>query len=138
MTQLKQYRVVATCLVTYASTIEAESAEKAGEMAFLQDNPDWSEIGEADWQVDRGEPYVANQPEPLSMGVEVEAKNREAVSELLIRRTSLLKLIAELTETLQSGFLPPQAAQELTTRRYTARTKLKGVETAINKAMEAA
>ena len=136
MTQQNRYGVVATCLTTYAATIEASSASEAGEKAFLQEKADWTEIGEPDWQVDRVKAFVANGPE--SKGVCEVAKNEKAFSELLTRRTKLLKRITELTETLQSGFLPPHAAQELTGRRSSARMELKGVEAAINKAAEGA
>ncbi len=47
---MSNYRVIATSLVTYSAIIEAESAEQAGEIAFLKDNPEWEEIGDADWQ----------------------------------------------------------------------------------------
>ncbi len=136
MTQLNRYRVVATCLTTYTAIIEAESTAEAGEKAFLQEKADWSEIGEPDWQVDRVEPIVANDSEPAPSGVGEVAISGEAFSELLARRTKLLKRITELTETLTVGILPPHAAHELTGRRSSARMELKGVETEINKAVE--
>ncbi len=136
MTQKNQYRVVATCLTTYSVIIEAESTAEAGEKAFLQEKADWSEIGEPDWQVDRVESFLANSPELATNGVGEVAINGKAFSELLTRRTKLLKRITELTETLKSGFLPPHAAQELTGRRSSARMELKGVEAEINKAVE--
>ncbi len=136
MTLKIRYRVVATCLTTYSTIIEAESTAEAGEKAFLQDKADWSEIGEPDWQVDRVEPFLANGPEPVDNVMGEVAINGKAFSELLTRRTKLLKRITELTETLQSGFLPPHAAQELTGRRSSARMELKGVEAEINKAAE--
>ena len=134
MTQQTRYRVVATCLTTYSAIIEAESAAEAGEKAFLQEKADWTEIGEPDWQVDRVKAFVAGCPEPKGVG-EV-AKNGKAFADLSSRRTHLLKLITELTKTLQSGFLPPHVAQELTGRRSSARMELKSVEAAINKAAE--
>lgn len=136
MTQTYKYRVIAACMITYSTTVEAESAERAGEIAFLQENPDWSEVGESDWQIDRVAPYVVNEPAPMPKDADAEAKQGKVFSDLLARRTHLLKLISELSETLQSGFLPPHAAQELTGRRYSARTELKGVEAAITKAAE--
>ena len=136
MTQLNLYRVVATCLTTYSVIIEAESTAEAGEKAFLREKADWSEIGEPDWQVDRVEPIVANGPEPAASEGGDFAITGEAFSELLTRRTHLLKRITELTETLTVGFLPPHAAQELTGRRSSARMELRGVEAEINKAVE--
>ena len=56
---MSNYRVIATSLVTYSVIIEAENAEQAGEIAFLKDNPEWEEIGDADWQIDRVEPCEA-------------------------------------------------------------------------------
>jgi hypothetical protein len=132
MTQKNRYRIVATCLTTYSAIVEAVSVAEAGEKAFLQEKAEWSEIGKPDWQVDRVEPIVANDPAPVG---EV-ANSGGAFPELLSRRTHLLKLITELTETLQSGFLPPHVAQELTGRRSSARMELKGVEVAINNAGE--
>ncbi|MBL1435558.1 MAG: hypothetical protein COB08_005095 [Rhodobacteraceae bacterium] len=126
----KKFRVVATSLVTYSAVVEAESEEQAGEIAFNQDNTSWEEIGDADWQIDRVEPFVGNQPEPLNQ------INGMRFSELLTRQTHLLKLIDELSETMKSGFLPPHAAQELTGRRNNARMELKGLEVEINKAAE--
>ena len=136
MTQQTRYRVVATCLTTYSAIIEAESAAEAGEKAFLQEKADWTEIGEPDWQVDRVKAFVVNGPEPKPKGAGEVAKNGKAFADLLSRRTHLLKLIGELSETLTSGFSPPHAAQELTGRRSSARMELKGVEAAINKAAE--
>ncbi len=136
MTQKNQYRVVATCLTTYSAIIEAKSTAEAGEKAFLQDKGDWSEIGEPDWQVDRVALFVANGPEPAEGEESVVVFTGEAFSELLSRRTKLLKRITELTETLTVGILPPHAAQELTGRRNNARMELKGVEAEINKAVE--
>jgi len=136
MTQQTQYRVVATCLTTYSTTIEATSAAEAGELAFLQEKIDWPEIGDPDWQVDRVEPMVAQGQEPAlkqAGGVSVAGK---AFADLLSRRTHLLKLITNLTQTLERGAIPAHAAQHVSNCCQNARMELKGLEAEINKAVE--
>ena len=72
---MQKYRVIATSLITYVSIVEAENEDQAGEIAFVQDNPDWEETGEADWQIDRVEPSEAEEaaPEPSKSSIQTGA-----------------------------------------------------------------
>lgn len=127
----QRFTVIATSLVTYSTVIEADSPERAGELAFVMNKPDWCEIGEPDWQIDRVVPVLEIETKP------VPAYDRDAMSKLLERKAALTKRIAERKETLSVGLLPPHAAMELTGRQNTARMELNGIEDEIARMVEA-